>query len=191
MEGSMSGRLDPEQVIPGLGGLTVGDFWAWAYSDILENTARGMFAEFLVGVALDAVENVRPTDREGFDLRYGDQKIEVKASAYVQSRHQDAPPDIRFGIGESEGRDSEIDTHGTERTRPADCYVFCLFFEQDRDVANVLDVSQWQFYVLSTQRINDELGNQKSVGLGTIQSMTDPVHLGQIRESVELALLER
>jgi hypothetical protein len=187
----MPERLNPETEISGLGGWTVGDFWAWAYSDILANTARGIFAEFLVGVALDSVESVRPTGWEDFDIRYGDKKIEVKSSAYLQSEDQNAPPGIRFGIGESEGRDSEIDTHGTERTRPADCYVFCLFFEQDRDVANVLDVSQWQFYVLSTQRINDELGNQKSVGLGTIQSMTDPVHLGQIRESVELALLER
>jgi hypothetical protein len=191
MEGSMSGRLNPEQEIPGLGGLTVGDFWAWAYSDILENTARGMFAEFLVGAALDAVENVRPTGREGFDVHYGDQKIEVKASAYIESQHQDAPPDIRFGIGESEGGDPEPDTHGAERTRAADCYVFCLFSDRDQNAANVLDMNRWEFYVLSTQRINEELGSQKSVGLSRIQEMTGPVSLGQIRESVDLALLER
>jgi hypothetical protein len=187
----MPERLNPETAIPGLGGLTVGDFWAWAYSDILANTARGMFAEFLVGVALDAVEHVRPTDRESFDLFYGDHKIEVKASAYVQSQHQDELSAIRFGIGESGDWDVETSTYGTERTRAVDCYVFCLFFEEDRDVADVLDVRQWEFYVLSTQRINDELEDQKSVGLSKIQSMTGPVYFGQIRESVDLALLER
>ncbi len=187
----MPERLNPETEIPGLGGRTVGDFWAWAYSDILANTARGIFAEFLVGVALDAVESVRPTGWENFDLRYGDKKIEVKASAYVQSWHQDAPSVIRFSIGESEGWDPETNTYTTERTRAADCYVFCLYFEKDRDVANVLNVSDWEFYVLSTQRINEELGNQKSVGLRKIQSMTGPVYFGQIRESVHLALLER
>ena len=45
-------RITPGEKIPGLGGSTVGDFWAWAYSDVLENTARGIFAEFLVGSAL-------------------------------------------------------------------------------------------------------------------------------------------
>lgn len=31
---------------------TVEDFWAWAYSDILSNTDRAVFAEFVAGTAL-------------------------------------------------------------------------------------------------------------------------------------------
>lgn len=29
------------------------EFWGWAYSDILSNSIRGKFAEFLVATALD------------------------------------------------------------------------------------------------------------------------------------------
>jgi hypothetical protein len=63
-----------------------------AYSDILTNTSRGIFAEFLVAKALGVVEGVRPTGWNDFDLSYDGWKIEVKASAYVQSWHQEALP---------------------------------------------------------------------------------------------------
>lgn len=32
-------------------GITVSDFWSWAYSDLLNNTYRGVLAEFLVYAA--------------------------------------------------------------------------------------------------------------------------------------------
>ena len=83
------GRLDPDTPIPGtVGEQTVGDFWAWAYSSILTNITRGLFAEFLVGTALGAVEGTR-TEWDSFDLLCGDAKIEVKSSAYLQSWPQD------------------------------------------------------------------------------------------------------
>lgn len=33
--------------------LTILDFWGWAYSDCINNTTRGVLAEFLVAAALD------------------------------------------------------------------------------------------------------------------------------------------
>ena len=33
-------------------GLTLADFWAWAWSDLLGNTERGVLAEFIVAAAL-------------------------------------------------------------------------------------------------------------------------------------------
>ncbi len=183
-------RLNPKTKIPGLEGTTIGDFWAWAYSDILTNTTRGMFAEFLVGAALGVVEHTRPTGWENFDLSYYNQKIEVKASAYLQSWHQDAPSTIRFDIGERGTWDSATNSWIRERTRSANCYVFCLFFEQDRSAADVLDTSKWEFYILSTKHINAEFGNQKSVGLRRIQNITEPVNFQQIKANVDLALRE-
>ncbi len=51
------GKLDPGTPIPGVvGAHTAGHFWAWAYSNILTNNLRGVFAEFLVGTALGVVE---------------------------------------------------------------------------------------------------------------------------------------
>jgi len=31
---------------------TILDFWRWAYSDLIDNTSRGIFAEWLVAQAL-------------------------------------------------------------------------------------------------------------------------------------------
>lgn len=33
-------------------GISVTEFWSWAYSDLLNNTGRGVLAEFLVKSAL-------------------------------------------------------------------------------------------------------------------------------------------
>jgi len=61
--------LNHDHPIPGLDGRTVGDFWQWAYSDILSNRNRSIFAEFIVGVALGAV--VRPRiEWDAADLCY-------------------------------------------------------------------------------------------------------------------------
>jgi hypothetical protein len=182
------GRLAPGTEVPRTGGATVGDFWAWAYSDILTNTSRGIFAEFLVGKALGVVEGVRPTGWEDFDLSYDGWKIEVKASVYVQNWHQDAPSVIRFDIGERGSWDAEANVWKPDPVRSADCYVFCLYAETDRSRANVLDTSKWEFYVLSTERINHELRNQKSVGLNRIKSMTEPVDYSQLKEQIDRVL---
>jgi hypothetical protein len=58
-----AGRLAPGTEIPGTDGATIGEFWAWAYYDILTNTSREIFAEFLVGKALGVVEGgARPSE---------------------------------------------------------------------------------------------------------------------------------
>ena len=51
-------RLTPDHPIAGLG-LTVGDFWSWAYSDVLVNTVRPLLAEFLVAAALGQLDQAR------------------------------------------------------------------------------------------------------------------------------------
>jgi hypothetical protein len=181
-------RLAPGTEIPGTDGATIGEFWAWAYSDILTNTSRGIFAEFLVGKALGVVEGVRPTGWEDFDLSYDGRKIEVKASAYMQNWYQDAPSVIRFDIGERGSWDAKTNVWRPDPVRSADCYVFCLYAETDRNRANVLDTKKWDFYVLPTERINRELRNQKSVGLKGIKSMTEPVDYSHIKERVDKAL---
>jgi hypothetical protein len=62
------GRLDPDTPIGGsAGGYTLGDFWAWGYSNILTNNLRGVFAEFLVGTALNATGGTR-IEWDAFDV---------------------------------------------------------------------------------------------------------------------------
>ncbi len=180
-------RLEPDTAIPGVEGQTVGDFWSWAFSNILTNNLRGIFAEFLVGAALDAVEGIR-TVWDPYDLVYRDAKIEVKSSAYLQSWKQDKDSVISWSIGEHLAWDSVTNEVSVEKARSADCYVFCVYTERARGQANVLDVSKWEFYVLPTTVINRELGTQKTVVLSRISALTDPVPYSRLRGRVDEAL---
>ena len=170
-------------------GVTVGDFWAWTYSDILNNTDRAVFAEFVVGVAL-GVTNVPRVEWDAVDLRYRDKTIEVKSAAYIQSWHKDQDPTshISFDLKERLSWDAASNTYEVEPKRAADCYVFCVYTETVRSRANVLAVDQWEFYVVSTEHINLQLGSQKSAALSTIQKLTEPIGYAQLKDRVELAL---
>ena len=139
-----------DEEIPLLGA-TVGDFWSWAYSDILNNTDRAVFAEFVVGSALGVTDAPR-VEWDAVDLQYGDKKIEVKSAAYVQSWHQEHDPlsQISFDLKERLSWDAATNTYQVERRRAADCYVFCVYTEIERGKANVLDVDQWEFFVVAT-----------------------------------------
>lgn len=157
-------------------GATVGEFWAWAYSDILNNTGRAVFAEYVVGMALGATLAPR-VEWDAVDLRYGDKTIEVKSAAYVQSWHkeQDPPSQISFDLKERLSWEAATNTYRVEPSRAADCYVFCVYSEKNRSRANVLDVDRWVFYVVPTEQINRQLGSQQRAALSTIEQLTKPV----------------
>ncbi|MEK3854076.1 hypothetical protein [Cytobacillus sp. FSL H8-0458] len=61
---------------------TLIDFWNWGFSDLLSNSLRRVFAEFLVGSALDSLNQSR-IELDAYDLIYRGKKIEVKSAAYV------------------------------------------------------------------------------------------------------------
>jgi len=58
------------------------NFWQWSVSDILSNTTRGCFAEFIVGTAIDLdVRNLR-NEWDAYDLTTNDGiKIEIKSAS--------------------------------------------------------------------------------------------------------------
>ena len=186
------GKLDPDTPIPGVvGGHAVGDFWAWAYSNILTNNLRGVFAEFLVGTALGVVEGTR-TEWDAFDLLYRGAGIEVKSSAYLQSWDQDGKLSvISWSVGQHFAFDSLKNDWSPDKGRPADCYVFGVYTEkEDRSPAKVLDLDKWEFYVVPTRVIDEELTTQKTVVLNRVKSLTDPVPYSRLWECVDKALAQ-
>lgn len=167
--------------------VTVQDFWAWAYSDILSNRNRSVFAEFLVAVALDLVHQPR-VEWDAIDLRYGSKKIEVKSSAYIQSWKQRKPSLIKFDIGKKKGWDSEENVMAEDEIRSADCYIFCVYEEQDLQNVNVLNLDKWSFVVVSTEKLNEVLGNQKSVSLSRLQQFGQAVKYDRLKCAIDLVL---
>lgn len=151
--------------------LQVGDFFVWAYSDLLSNALRGVLAEFIVGSALDACTNYRQA-WEPYDLMTASGiTVEVKSAAYLQSWAQKQPSRISFSIAPALAWNASTGAYDSERRRHADVYVFALLAEQDITRVDPLDVSQWKLFVLPTHRLDERLPTQKTISLATLKSL--------------------
>ncbi len=146
-------------------GLCVMDYWQWAHSDIVCNTERAAFAEFLVHSAVNGVEDIRTNWTEYDVLTPGGIKIEVKSSGYLQSWEQKELSRIKFDIHQ----------------RCSDFYVFCLHKHTERESMNILDLSQWTFFVMRTSTLNEKVGGQNEISLNRLLELgameTDYHHL--------------
>lgn len=173
-------RLPPVQAkvlpfdkpIDGVAGASVGEFWQWAYSDVMSNANRGRFAEYLVGLKLGIAGDRPRVEWAAADLEYRGFWIEVKASGYWQSWPQRGPSAIQFGIAKTKLWDEATGLWGTSApARWADLYVFCHHAEECRETADPLVVEQWDFYVVPTGRIDATCWDGKSVGLERVRGM--------------------
>ena len=177
---SASGGSDPftpqsPYPISGSDNHTLSDFWSWAYSNILTNTNRSIFAEYLVGAALGVLDSPQ-IEWDRYDFQYQSIGIEVKSSAYIQSWHQERPSKIQFDIAKKLQWDYATNTFDPDYPcRCAECYVFCLFTGRDARHEEVLDTSLWKFYVLPTTIIEERFGEQKSVVLSRIEEVCEAV----------------
>lgn len=129
---------------------TVLDFWQCGFSNLVDNTTRGILAEFIVASALGAVTGTRSA-WDAYDLQRGTLTLEVKASAYFQAWGQNELSKILFSIRQSRAYDADENTFAPEMRRQAKIYVFChLKHKKKDDTLNPLDASQWSFYVVPT-----------------------------------------
>ena len=102
------------------------DFWRWADSDLLNNAARGVFAEFLVATTLNAANNVR-TEWLPYDLKLSSGiTVEIKSAAYLQTWKQTMLSKIRFDIKPKKAWDPATNEFSDKSQRNANVYVFCL-----------------------------------------------------------------
>lgn len=144
------------------------DFWSWNQSDVLNNVLRGVLAEYIVAKAIDAKNPIR-IEWDAYDLITEEGiKAEVKSSAYLQSWRQVAPSKIIFDIRSTKAWNSETNEIDSETKRQSDVYVFCLLKHKDRVIIDPLKMDQWEFYILSTEKLNVEKGTEKSIGLNSL-----------------------
>jgi hypothetical protein len=173
-------------------GPTLLDFWRWAGSDLLGNTFRGWLAEFIVASDVGVADGVR-RDWEGFDLEMKDgTRVEVKASAYLQSWKQKRLSKPTFSIRRAKAWDPRTDTYTETASRHSDVYIFCLLHHCDKATVDPLDVSQWTFYVVPTGVLDSRFGSKQSVTLEELQTLgARAVHYGDIGNAVRVALREQ
>lgn len=156
-------------------GYSLGDFWAWSSSDLLNNTLRGHFAEFIVSAACGLTLKKPMEDWSPYDVYYPlDQKtgirIEVKTSAYLQAWETKKPSRIQFSIRPTRAWHPESGYDQLIRHQ-SDVYVFCVYTQKDRSKANPLILDDWEFYVLSTLVISTACGEQQSITLQSLQEL--------------------
>lgn len=149
-------------------GYLLTDFWAWQASDLLNNTLRGVLAEFIVAKALGLDTSGARQDWDAYDLLAdGQWRIEVKSSAYLQSWEQQESSRLQFGIRPTRAWSPEAGFAG-EVMRRSDLYVFCVFGCRERSEADPLNFDQWEFYILPTFVLNDSCGEQQSISLSRL-----------------------
>ncbi len=145
------------------------DFWAWSASHLMDNTMRGILAEYIVTRGLGIVEGLR-IEWEPFDLVTPTGiKVEVKSSAYLQSWGQKKLTSIGFAIPPTFGWDSTTGAYSAVRQRQADVYVFALLAHCDKTTVNPLNLAQWTFYIVPTAVLDRELAERKKVSLLQVQ----------------------
>ncbi|MBK8032226.1 MAG: hypothetical protein IPK17_22660 [Chloroflexi bacterium] len=154
---------------------TVGEFWQWAMSDLLNNRNRGILAEFLVAKALLGTLESPRMEWDCADVVYRSCNIEVKSSAYVQSWHQPGAKlsDLRFRVGPHECWDARTNVNNRERRRHAHLYVFTVFPVDSTDpTRDVLDLSKWGFYVTTTRHLETRITpSTTSIGLPGVRAI--------------------
>jgi len=131
---------------------TVQDFWKWAFSDLRANNLRGIFAEWLVAKLLN-IDLSRRDFWAGWDLETTQGlRIEVKASAYLQTWTQSRPSKIIFSGLKGQTWNPETGYSG-KASYNSDLYVFCVQIERQAHRWDALDLGQWRFYLLRREEL--------------------------------------
>jgi len=171
---------------PQCAGLALGDFWRWSSSDLVSNATRGILAEFLVASALGLNQGVR-NEWDAYDLKTETGiKIEVKSAAYVQSWYQRRLSNIVFSIRPTRAWDYHTNLLSKERKRQADVYVCCLLHHKDKATINPMDLSQWTFYVVSTEQLNRLCPPAQSLSLAKLEQLGPKMcHFDGLKQAVE------
>lgn len=165
------------------------NYWKWSNSDLLSNTLRGVLAEYVVATALELGNKPREEWAECDVVMPSGKKIEVKSAAYIQSWAQRRLSAISFDIAPRKsgwnaetGQTTALDTP----QRFADVYVFCLLKHRNQNTVDPLDVDQWDFYVLSTARLDRECANQRKIGLGRLRELAGgAVNYAKLRGAIQ------
>lgn len=174
-------------------GICLSDFWSWAYSDLLNNTSRGVMAEFLVEKSLIRFTPPRNTqmriDWAPYDVASPTgRRIEVKSAAYLQSWTKDYYSKIIFDIAPKRAWSPDTG-YSPECIRHSDLYVFCVYTALSRE-QSILDLDLWDFYVLPTSVLNHRCPQQKTIGLQSLMALepikADFSSLGNVIETIEL-----
>ncbi len=147
------------------------EFWRYGFSSLNSNLLRGVLAEFIVENALKGNSEIDTRSPWGdYDVFYKGKKIEVKCCSYIQDWDQNKFSTIRWSGLKAKDLDygnAELKRANKSKLRAykSDIYVLSLLKHQDHSTLDILDMNQWEFYVLSKGEINTMTKGGDSVSL--------------------------
>lgn len=148
---------------------TVCDFWQWSFSDLMQNTTRGILAEYIVATLLEIDDNVR-NPWYPFDLQLTDGRtIEIKTMSLLQAWKQKQLSTPKIVLVPTRKWEPETGEMEKESSFNAEIYIVCYFKARDHKLANPLDLNQWDFFVFTKKHIIQVLNGRKSISLKTLE----------------------
>ena len=169
-------------------GPAISEFWGWSMSDLVENTSRGVFAEFIVAVALGIRTDAVRVAWAPYDLETAAGiKVEVKSAAYLQSWWQRELSTIQFSIKPAHPYDPDTGTSAPEKTRSADVYVFCLLAHTDKATVDPMSMDQWKFYVVARSTLDQRKRSQTSITLRSLEELSPVFAFEDLAAGVDAA----
>ncbi len=165
---------------PELSNAALLDFWRWGYSDLSDDDVKGAFAEWIVQKLLGIAATRRILWANSDLITSSGVRIEVKSSAYWQSWKylDESGQPLAKALHEPTSSRGKIrftglmagDSTQTDRSKKmdfkSDLYVFAFQNETNLDRWNALDLSQWEFYLVTRQKLVDR--GWKSISLQTL-----------------------
>jgi hypothetical protein len=170
-------------------GFNVLSFWQWSASDLVGNALRGILAEYLVAQALGVADDGIREEWAPYDLRTPEGiTVEVKSAAYIQSWHQNQLSTISFLCPKTKAWDPQTGLYEAEPRRQARVYVFALLAHREQATLDLLDLGQWEFYVVPTAVLDARERNQHSITLPSLKALHgDPLGFAGIAGAVARA----
>ena len=169
----ISAPLSGAEHFVGMEETTVRDFWQFALGDLRMNNARGYLAEFIVGKAL-GIENLTRVEWNSYDLVFGDITIEIKSSAFLQSWDQKKVSALQFSGLQGTQYHPRAPGNGEDplgKRFNAMVYVFCAHTQTEHETYDQLDISQWEFYVVSRSALAET--GQQSLGINRVRQLAN------------------
>jgi len=164
---------------------TISDFWQWAHSDLMQNTERGVLAEYIVAVLLGVDKGLR-IPWMAYDLKLPNGKtVEVKTMSRLQAWAQRRLSTPRVVLRPT--RKWDPDTGIMEKTPSfnADLYILSYFKAEDYEAADPTDLAQWEFYAFTQKQVVRLLKRRKSISLKFLKSQgINPVTAYELKDKV-------
>lgn len=181
--------LTGEEKLVGLNGETVRDFWSWGMSNLRTNTLRGVLAEYIVTRAVGSTSMQR-IEWDAYDVvTPAGVRVEVKAAAYLQGWSQPRLSRIEFSGLSARMLNEVANTYAGDRDYNADVYCFAVQTAVTHDTFDVLDTSQWRFYVASRAAV--AATGSRSLGLATVERIaTGPLMVSDLAAAIDAAATE-